>query len=87
MVGTLVTVLHDVLVVLGVVAALAAVCVLANIGLLLPGLLTSIDGRHGNGGGAALEPGPADPRIITEPARPRTSRVATGSASPAASRA
>ena len=86
MVGTLVTVLHDVLVVLGVVAALAAVCVLANIGLLLPGLLTSIDGRHGNGGGAALEPGPADPRIITEPARPQAPRIAAGASKPAVAR-
>ena len=62
---------HDVLVVGGVGAALVAGLAVVYLGLLLPGLLTWTDGRHGRAGNGLLEPGPGAPPVISEPARRR----------------
>ena len=87
MVATLSTVLLDVIVVLGVAAALLAGLAVLNLGLLLPGLLAWPDGRHAHVDDGFLEPGPGAPPVISEPARPRSPRVADGPTRPAVARA
>ena len=82
MVATLSTVLHDALAVLGVAAALAVGLLFVNLGLLLPGLLTWLDGHHGGGPAGPIEPGPGNPSIVTEPAGPRSFRLADAAAGP-----
>ena len=61
-------VLHDALVVVGVGAALLAGVVFVSLGLLLPGLLTWTDGRHGPRTNRYLEPGPEAAPLISAPA-------------------
>ncbi len=75
---------HDVVVLLGLAAALLAGVVLVNLGLLLPGLLGWLDGHHGDPSGGVIEPGPGNPSIITEPARRRPTAIADAAAVPTA---
>ena len=62
---------HDALVVAGIGAALLAGIAVIYLGLLLPGLLTWTDGRHGRSGKGLLDPAPGAPPVISEPARRR----------------
>ena len=61
---------HDALVALGLGVALLAGLVFLCLGLLLPGLLTSLGGHYGTSGAEYVEFGPAAP-LISEPAPPR----------------
>ena len=78
MVGTLSTLLHDAVVTLGVAAAMLAGLVLVNVGLLLPGLLTWLNGRHGGKFGRRLKPGPGNSWVVTKLDRPEGSWVPDG---------
>ena len=60
--------IHDAVVGVGIGAALLAGLVFISLGLLLPGLLTSLGGHHGNSPGGYVEFGPAAAPIISEPA-------------------
>ena len=64
-------VVQDALIVVGAGVALLASLVFINLGLLLPGLLTSLGGPQPDQRGAYLEFGPAGAPIISEPAPPR----------------
>jgi hypothetical protein len=64
-------VVHDVLVVVGAGVALLASLVFINLGVLLPGLLTSLGWPQPDQRGAYLEFGPAAGPLISEPAPPR----------------
>ena len=64
-------VVQDVLVAIGAGVALLAILVFLNLGVLLPGLLTSLGGPPPDQRGAYLEFGPAAGPLITEPAPPR----------------
>jgi hypothetical protein len=59
---------HDALIVVGVGIALLAGLVFVNLGLLLPGLLTSLGGHHSDARGEYLEVGPVAAPTISEPA-------------------
>ena len=62
---------QDLLIAIGAGAALIASLVFINLGVLLPGLLTSLGGSQPDQRGAYLEFGPAAGPIISEPAPPR----------------
>lgn len=62
---------HDALVLVGVGTALLAGLAFITLGLLLPGLLTSLGGHYSDPRGGYLEFGPAAGPIISEPAPPR----------------
>jgi hypothetical protein len=64
-------IVQDVLIVVGATVALLASLVFINLGILLPGLLTSLGGPQPDQRGAYLEFGPAAGPIISEPAPPR----------------
>jgi hypothetical protein len=68
-------VLQDALIVVGAGLALLASLAFINLGILLPGLLTSLGGPPPDQRGAYLEFGPADAPIISEPAPPRATDV------------
>ena len=59
---------HDALVVVGVGAALLVGLVFLNLGVLLPGLLTTLGGHHGDARGEYPEFGPVAAPTISEPA-------------------
>jgi hypothetical protein len=61
-------VVQDALIVIGAGVALLASLVFINLGVLLPGLLTSLGGPHPDQRGAYLEFGPAGAPLIAEPA-------------------
>jgi hypothetical protein len=62
---------QDLLIAIGAGVALIASLVFINLGVLLPGLLTSLGGSQPDQRGAYLEFGPAAGPIISEPAPPR----------------
>ena len=64
-------VVQDILVAIGAGVALLASLVFLNLGLVLPGLITSLGGPQPDQRGAYLEFGPAAGPIISEPAPPR----------------
>ncbi len=65
---------HDALIIGGLCVALLDGLVFINLGVLLPGLLTSLGGRHGDPRGTYVEFGPAAAPLISEPApRPAAS--------------
>lgn len=59
---------HDALIVVGAAAALLAILAFINIGVLLPGLLSSLGRYQPDQRGAYLEFGPAAAPLISEPA-------------------
>ena len=62
---------QDALIVVGAGVALLAILSFINLGILLPGLLTSLGGPQPDQRGAYLEFGPAGAPVISEPAPPR----------------
>src|SRR5215218_10375590 len=64
-------VVQDALIAVGAGVALVAILVFVNLGVLLPGLLTSLGGPQPDQRGACLEFGPAGAPVISEPAPPR----------------
>jgi hypothetical protein len=60
-------VLQDVLIAVGISIALLAILPLINLGVLLPGLITSLSGPQPDQRGAYLEFGPAGASIISDP--------------------
>ena len=64
-------VVQDILVAVGAAVALLASLVFLNLGLVLPGLITSLGGPQPDQRGAYLEFGAAAGPIISEPAPPR----------------
>ena len=76
---------QDALIVVGAGVALLAILSFINLGILLPGLLTSLGGPQPDQRGAYLEFGPAAAPVISEPAPPReTQQQARSSPQPAA---
>ena len=67
-------VLQDALIVVGAGVALLASLAFINLGILLPGLLTSLGGHQPDQRCAYLEFGPAGAPIISEPAPPRATQ-------------
>src|SRR5215211_124502 len=65
-------VVQDALIAVGAGVALLAILVFINLGVLLPGLLTSLGGSQPDQRGAYLEFGPAGAPVISEPAPSRT---------------
>ena len=59
---------HDALIIGGLCVALLAGLVFINLGVLLPGLLSSLGGRQGDPCGTYVEFGPAAAPLISEPA-------------------
>jgi hypothetical protein len=70
-------VVQDALIAVGAGVALVAILVFINLGVLLPGLLTSLGGPQPDQRGAYLEFGPAGAPVISEPARSRTATPET----------
>ena len=66
---------QDALIAVGAGAALLASLAFINLGIVLPGLLTSLGGPQPDQRGAYLEFGPAGAPIISEPASPRATDV------------
>lgn len=64
-------VMQDILIAVGAGVALLASLVFINLGVLLPGLLTSPGGPQPDQRGVYLEFGPAGAPVISEPAPPR----------------
>ena len=64
-------VVQDALIAVGAGVALVAILVFINLGVLLPGLLTSLGGPQPDQRGAYLEFGPVSAPVISEPATPR----------------
>ena len=62
---------QDVLIAVGAAVALLASLAFINLGVLLPGLLTSLGGPQPDQRGAYLEFGPAGAPVISEPTSPR----------------
>ena len=62
---------QDALIAVGAGVALLACLAFINLGILLPGLLTSLGGFQPDQRGAYLEFGPASAPVISEPASPR----------------
>jgi hypothetical protein len=60
-------VLQDMLIVVGISVALLAILPRINLGVLLPGLITSLSGPQPDQRGAYLEFGPAGSPIISDP--------------------
>jgi hypothetical protein len=69
------TLVHDVLVGVGVGVALLIGFVFINFGLLLPGLFTWLDGHHRNAREEYLEFGPVAAPTISEPAPRRVEQA------------
>jgi hypothetical protein len=65
-------VVQDVLIAVGAGVALLACLAFINLGVLLPGLLTSLGGPHPDQRGAYLEFGLASAPVISEPVSPET---------------
>jgi hypothetical protein len=65
---------QDALIAVGAGVALLAILAFINLGILLPGLLTSLGGPRPDQRGAYLEFGPAAAPVISEPAPPRASQ-------------
>jgi hypothetical protein len=63
---------QDALIAVGAGVALLACLAFINLGILLPGLLTSLGGPQPDQRGAYLEFGPAGAPVISEPSSPRT---------------
>ena len=61
-------VVQDAVIAVGAGVALVAILVFVNLGVLLPGLLTSLGGPQPDQRGAYLEFGPAGAPVISEPA-------------------
>lgn len=74
--------LQDALIVVGASVALLASLAFINLGILLPGLLTSLGGPQPDQRGAFLEFGPAGAPIISEPAPPQATDEPTPGPSP-----
>jgi hypothetical protein len=72
-------VVQDVLVAIGAGVALLAGLVFINLGLVLPGLLTSLGGPPPDQRGVYLEFGPTSGPLISEPAPPRAMAQETDS--------
>ena len=70
-------VLQDALIVVGVSVALLASLAFINLGILVPGLLTSLGRPPPDQRGAYLEFGPAAGPVISEPAPPRETQRQT----------
>jgi hypothetical protein len=64
-------VVQDALIAFGAGVALVAILVFINLGVLLPGLLTSLGGPQPDQRGAYLEFGPAGAPVISDPAPSR----------------
>ena len=64
-------VVQDALIAVGAGVALLACLAFINLGVLLPGLLTSLGGPQPDQRGAYLEFGPAGAPVISEPSSPR----------------
>jgi hypothetical protein len=64
-------VVQDALVAIGAGVALLAILVFLNLGVLLPGLLSSLGGPPPDQRGAYLEFGPSGAPVISEPGPPR----------------
>ena len=64
-------VVQDALIAVSAGVALLACLTFINLGVLLPGLLTSLGGPHPDQRGAYLEFGPAGAPVISEPSSPR----------------
>ena len=64
---TLPLLVHDALIAVGAAIVLIGFLVFIHLGVLLPGLLTSLGGPQPNQRGAYLEFGPASAPIISEP--------------------
>jgi hypothetical protein len=62
---------QDALIAVGAAVVLLACLAFINLGILLPGLLTSLGGPHPDQRGAYLEFGPAGAPVTPEPAAPR----------------
>ena len=62
---------QDALIAVGAGVALLACLAFINLGILLPGLLTSLGGPHSDQRGAYLEFGPAGAPVISEPSSSR----------------
>ena len=69
--------MQDALIAVGAGIALIAGLAFINLGILLPGLLTSLGGPRPDQRGAYLEFGPAGAPIISEPAPPRLTQQQT----------
>jgi hypothetical protein len=65
-------VVQDALIAVGAAVALLACLAFINLGVLLPGLLTSLGGPQPDQRGAYLEFGPAGAPVISEPSFPNT---------------
>jgi hypothetical protein len=70
-------VVQDVLIAVGAGVALLACLAFINLGVLLPGLLTSPGSPHPDQRGAYLEFGPASAPVISEPVSPRAASPET----------
>ena len=68
---------QDALIAVGAGVALLASLVFINLGVLLPGLLTSLGGPQPDQRGAYLEFGPAGAPVISEPAPPSRIQLET----------
>jgi hypothetical protein len=66
---------HDALTAIGAVVALLAAFAFINVGLLLPGLFTWLDGRHGDANRGFVEFGPGAAPLISEPAPRRAAQA------------
>jgi hypothetical protein len=64
-------VVQDALIAVGAGVVLLACLAFINLGVLLPGLLTSLGGPRPDQHGAYLEFGPASASVISEPPSPR----------------
>jgi hypothetical protein len=62
---------QDALIAVGAAVVLLACLAFINLGILLPGLLTSLGGPQPDQRGAYLEFGPAGAPVISEPTSPR----------------
>ncbi len=70
-------VVQDALIAIGAAVALMAILTFINLGVLLPGLLTSLGGPQPDQRGVYLEFGPAGASVISEPAPPRAAPLET----------
>jgi hypothetical protein len=68
----------DALAAIGIAGAVLAGLVFVNLGLLLPGLCTWLDGRHTDAHGGYVEFGPVERPTISEPAPRRAASTPTG---------
>ena len=71
-------VVQDALIAIGAAVALLACLAFINLGVLLPGLLTSLGGSHPDQRGAYLEFGPVGAPVISEPSSSRAAPPGAG---------